>query len=172
MYALPATTSADGVCRFDGFAHHGFWADEVAVNRARFGDVVAAGRSDTTGDAITVNMTGSAPNALFPGTDTFDVGSQTIVLGNSGSPSGSLGNVGTGGVVAGGLIAADGDSTGTVTARPLRVLVGFPQSFSSSSSATAQLASVRPAERRARQLLRPEKAMSGHHEKKWETVFS
>lgn len=34
---------------------------------------------------VTVNVTGSTPNGLFPGTDTSDVGSQTIVLGNSSS---------------------------------------------------------------------------------------
>jgi hypothetical protein len=38
--------------------------------------------TDTTVGTSTVNVTRSTPNGLFSGTDTFDVGSQTIVLGN------------------------------------------------------------------------------------------
>jgi hypothetical protein len=123
--------------------------------------------TDTTGGTITVNVTGSIPNDLFSGTDTFDVGSQTIVLGNSGSTLfGSLGNVTAGDVVAGGLIAPSGANASIVEATPLQVLVDFPQSSSSNSSATAQQASIRRAERRALKLLRHEKAKYGHHKKK------
>jgi hypothetical protein len=122
--------------------------------------------TDATAGTITVNETRSFPNGLFSGTDTFDVSSQTIVLGNSGSTlSGSLGSVSTGDVVAGGLIAPSGESAATVESTPLQVLVDFPQS-SSTSSATATKASIGRAERRALELLRLEKAKHGHHEKK------
>jgi hypothetical protein len=118
--------------------------------------------TDTTNGTISVNVTGSIPNGLFSGADTFDVGSQTIVLGNSRSTVfGSLGNVQTGDVVAGGLIASSGESAATVESTPLQILVDFPQSSASSSSATAQKASIRRAERRALKLLRREKANYG-----------
>lgn len=95
-----------------------------------------------TGAAISVNVTDSLPNGLLSGTDTFDVGSQTIVLGNSSSTLvGSLRDLSTGEVVAGGMITA---SAGTIESTPLEVLVDFPQS---SSSANA------------------EKASHGHHQK-------
>jgi hypothetical protein len=124
--------------------------------------------TDTTAGTVTVNVTGSTPNALFSGTDTFDVGSQTIVLGNSGNTLfGSLGSVSTGDVVAGGLVAPSGEAAGTVESTPLQVLVDFPQpSSSSTSSANAQKASIRRAERRALKLLRREKAKYRHHKKK------
>lgn len=123
--------------------------------------------TDTTNGTVSVNVTRSFPNGLFSGADTFDVGSQTIVLGNSGSTLfGSLGNVQTGDVVAGGLIAPSGESAATVESTPLQVLVDFPQPSSSNSSATAQRASVRRAEHRALRLLRREKAKYGHHRKR------
>jgi hypothetical protein len=125
--------------------------------------------TDTTTGTVTVNVTGSTPNGLFSGTDTFDVGSQTIVLGNSGGTLfGSLTNVAAGDVVAGGLIAPSGESASTVESTALGVLVDFPQSSSSSSSSTsaqAEKASIRRAERRAVKLLRREKAKHGHHKK-------
>jgi hypothetical protein len=123
--------------------------------------------TDTTTGTVTVNVTGSTPNGLFTGTDTFDVGSQTIVLGNSGGTlSGSLTNVAAGDVVAGGLIAPSGESASTVESTALGVLVDFPQTSSSSStSAHAEKASIRVAERRALKLLRREKAKHGHHKK-------
>jgi hypothetical protein len=122
--------------------------------------------TDTTAGTVTVNVTSPVPNGLLSGTDTFDVGSQTIVLvlGNSGSTLvGSLGSVTTGDVVAGGLIAPSGASASTIESMPLQVLVDFPPS---SSSATGQQASIRRAERRALKLLRREKAKYGHHKKK------
>jgi hypothetical protein len=123
--------------------------------------------TDTTNGTVTVNVTSSIPNGLFSGTDTFDVGSQTIVLGNSGSTLfGSLANVTTGDVVAGGLIAPSGETASTVESSPLQVLVDFPQSSSSSSTATTQQASIRRAEHRALKLLRREKAKYGHHKTK------
>ena len=120
---------------------------------------------DTSGGSVSVNVTSSIPNGLFSGTDTFAVGSQTIVLGNSGSSLfGSLSEVQTGDVVAGGLIAPGGESAGTVESSPLRVLVDFPQS--SSASSTTQQASIRRAERRALKLLRRQKAKYGRHKKR------
>jgi hypothetical protein len=120
-----------------------------------------------TAGTITVNVTTSPPNGLFSGTDTFDVGSQTIVLGNSGSTLfGSLSKVSTVDVVAGGVIAPSGESAGTVQSSPLGVLVDFPQSSSSSSTpANAEKASIRRAEHRALGLLRREQAQHGHHKK-------
>jgi hypothetical protein len=124
--------------------------------------------TDPTAGTVTVNVTGSFPNGLFSGTDTFDVGSQTIVLGNSGSTLfGSLGSISTGDAVAGGLVAPSGATASAVESTPLQVLVDFPQSSSSStSSANAQKASIRRAERRALKLLRRENAKHGHHKKK------
>jgi hypothetical protein len=123
---------------------------------------------DTTAGTVSVNVMDSIPNGLFSGTDTFDVGSQPIVLGNSGSTLfGTLSNVSTGDVVAGGVIAPSGESASTVQSTPLGVLVDFPQSSSSSSaSANADKASVRRAEHRALKLLRREQAKHGHHKKK------
>ncbi len=50
---------------------------------------------------VTVNVTGPIANGIFSGADTFSVGSQTQVLGNT--------NLATGDV-AGGLIAPNGES--------------------------------------------------------------
>ncbi len=122
--------------------------------------------TDATSGTVSVNVTSSIPNGLFSGTDTFDVGSQTIVLGNAGSTLfGSLSNVKPGDVVAGGLIASSGESASTVESSPLQVLVDFPQASTSTTSSTAQKASIRRAERRAMKLLRREKAKYGHHKK-------
>jgi hypothetical protein len=91
----------------------------------------------TSTDTINVNGTRPISNGLFCGTDTFDVGSQTIVLG--------------------GLIAPRGGSAATVESTPLQVLVDFPSS-SSSASTIATKASIRRAERRAPKLLCHQKA--------------
>lgn len=117
--------------------------------------------TDTAAGSVTVNVTSSIPNGLFSGTDTFDVGAQTIVLGNSGS---SLAGVQTGDVVAGGVIAPSGEAAATVESMPLQVLVDFPRS--PASSATTQQASIRLAEHRALKLLRREKAKYGRHKRK------
>jgi hypothetical protein len=124
--------------------------------------------TDTSAGTITVNVTSSIPNGLFSGTDTFDVGSQTIVLGNSDeTPFGSLSGVTPGDVVAGGLRAPSGTSAATIESTPLEVLVDFPQSTSSSSSsASADRASTKRAEHRALKLLRREQAKHGHHKQK------
>jgi hypothetical protein len=49
-----------------------------------------------------VNVTGHTPKGMFSGADTFGVGSQTKVLGNT--------NLAPGNILAGGLIAPSGGS--------------------------------------------------------------
>jgi hypothetical protein len=62
--------------------------------------------SSTTSGSVTVDVTSSIPSGLLVGTDTFSVGPQTLVFGNSNSSLlGSPSNVSPGDVVAGGLIA-------------------------------------------------------------------
>lgn len=141
--------------------------DSAAGGGSLYAFVGTVSNVDTTSATISVNVMDSTPNGLFSGTDTFDVGSQTIVLGNSSSSLfGSLRDVSTGDVVAGGVIAASGESAGTIESTPLEVLVDFPQSSSSSgSSANAEKASIRRAERRALKLLRRAQATHGHHKK-------
>jgi len=141
--------SVEGWAPFDGNALYAF--------------VGTVAGTDTTTGTVTVNVTSSIPSGLFSGTDTFDVGSQTIVLGNSTNGLfGSLGAVSNGDVVAGGLIAASDETASTVESTPLQVLIDFPQMSSSSSSA----ASIRRAERRALRLLRRERATYGRHRRR------
>lgn len=118
--------------------------------------------ASSSAGTITVNVTSSIPTGMFAGADTFTVGPQTIVLGNSGSSLfGSLANVGQGDVVAGGLIGPAGETAGAAETAPLQVLVDFPASTSPGTTA-----SIRRAEHRALRLLRRERAKLGHHHKK------
>lgn len=144
------------------------FAPASASEKALYAFVGTVASVDAASATISVNVTRSIPNGLFSGTDTYDVGSQTIVLGNSGnSLFGTLSRASTGDVVAGGVLAAAGESAATVESSPLGVLVDFPQtSSSSSSSAGAETASITRAQRRALKLLRREQAESGHHQKK------
>lgn len=138
------------------------WAPPV--QNSFYGFVGTVTGADTTAGTVSVNVTNSIPSALFSGADTFTVGSQTMVLGNS---SGSLAGVSTGDVVAGGLFAPSGESAGTVESTPLQVLVDFSSmapSPLSSSSVTG--ASISKSEHRALRMLRHEKAKLRHHERK------
>jgi hypothetical protein len=123
--------------------------------------------SGTTSNSVTVNVTSSIPSGLFSGADTFTVGPQTIVLGNSSSSLfGSLSSVSTGDVVAGGLVGPSGQSASTIESDPLQVLVDFPTSSSSSSTTPASTsASIKRAERKALKLLRQEKRKLDRHHK-------
>jgi hypothetical protein len=119
--------------------------------------------ASTTSSSVTVNVSNSIPSALFSGTDTFTVGSSTIVLGNSGS---SLSSVAPGDVVAGGLLGPSGQSASTIESDPLQVLVDFPASLSPGSSTSSTSSSTKRAERKALKSLRQEKAKLGRHHKK------
>ncbi len=111
-----------------------------------------------------VNVTGPFPKGIFSGADTYPVGSQTKVLGNT--------NLAPGDIVAGGLIAPSGESATAVGSTPLQVLVDFaPQTSSTSSSAmTAEM--TRRAERRALEMLRHEQARLGRHHEKFRIARS
>jgi hypothetical protein len=120
--------------------------------------------TDTTSspETVSVSITGSTPTGLFTGTDTFDVGPGTFVLGGAGgSLLGSLSNVAVGDVVAGGLVATGGQTAAAIEADPLRVLVDFPAG-SSSSAGTAALRHLRRTDLdRAMRLLRKDRARFG-----------
>ncbi len=110
----------------------------------------------TASGTVTVNVTASVPTGMFSGADTFTVGSQTKVVGNT--------NLGIGDVVAGALIAPSGQSASTVASTPLQLLVDYPPASSSPASATAE--QIKRAERRALEMLRAEQAkLARHHEK-------
>jgi hypothetical protein len=106
--------------------------------------VNAMRQTTTSTETINVNKTRPIANDLCCATDTFDVGSQTIVLG---------------------LIAPGGCSAATVESTSLYVLVDFPSSPSSSST-IATKASIRRAERRAPKLLCHQKAKPGRQRQK------
>lgn len=101
----------------------------------------------TGSGAVTVNVTSSFPTGLFSGADTFSVGSQTKVVGST--------NLATGDTVAGGMIAASGESASTVESTPLQVLVGLPTTTPSPSIfATGE--QLKRVERRALEMLHRE----------------
>jgi hypothetical protein len=120
--------------------------------------------TDTTSspETVSVNVTGSTPAGLFTGTDTFDIGPGTFVLGGAGgSLLGSLGNVTTGDVVAGGLVTTGGQAASAIEADPLQALVDFSASSPSSSSA-ASLRRIRRADlKKAMELLRKDRVKGG-----------
>jgi hypothetical protein len=124
----------------------------------------------TTPETVSVNVSESTPTGLFTGTDTFDVGPNTFVFGGpNGSLFGSLGDLSVGDVVAGGLISQGGQTASAVESDPLQVLVDFPTSSSSSSSA-AQVSHQRAADlRKALKLLgkhaTTDKKHKKHHKK-------
>lgn len=125
------------------------WAPPA--QNALYAFVGTVSSTDTTAGSITVNVTASVPQGLFSGADTFTVGPQTLVLGNT---SGSLSGVSQNDVVAGWVTAPSGESASTVESTPLQGLVDFP---TSSSSASATSASIRRAEHRAMRLVHREK---------------
>jgi hypothetical protein len=113
--------------------------------------------ASTGSGTVSVNVTSSFPTGMFSGADTFTVGSQTKVLGNT--------NLTPGDIVAGGLIAPSGESATTVGSTPLQVLVDFaPPTASPSTAVTAEM--TKRAEHRALEMLRHEKAkLDRRHDK-------
>ena len=102
---------------------------------------------------VTVNVAGPIPNGIFRGADTFSVGSQTKVLGNTNFATGD---------VAGGLIAPNRESASAVGSTPLQLLLDHaPASSSCSTAATAE--QMKRAERRALEMLRQEKSKFEQH---------
>ena len=94
-----------------------------------FVGTVSAVTPNTTagGGTVSVNVAESTPSGLFTGTDTFDVGPNTFVIGGpGGSLSGNLSDVSVGDVVAGGLTGAGNQTASAIESDPLSVLVDFP----------------------------------------------
>ncbi|MGH2860487.1 MAG: hypothetical protein ACRDLT_03160 [Solirubrobacteraceae bacterium] len=139
-----------------------------SIGNALYASVGTVTGTDTGAGTITVNVTRPVPNGLLSGADTFDVGSQTIGLGNSSDTLfGSLGNATPGDLIADRLIAPSAESASTPESTPLRVLVDSPQTCSSStSSASAPKASNSRVGHRALRPLRREKAKYGHDKSK------
>ena len=91
---------------------------------------------DTTAGTVTVTTTVSLPSSLSaPGSSaTYTVGSHTFIIGGSSggvltslfSSGGSLSDVATGDIVAGALIAPQGDTPAQIGALPLMVMLDFP----------------------------------------------
>lgn len=98
--------------------------------------------ADTSAGTVTVNVSNSFPSGLAdPNTSaSFTVGEQTLILGgsSSGSPvsglGGSLSDVSTGDIVAGGLVGSSGETLSQVEAQPLAVLLDLPAPPASSTS--------------------------------------
>ena len=94
---------------------------------------------DTTAGTLTVEVAESVPSGLVPAASnpaTFTISTNTLVLGGSsgdGLLGGSLGDVNTGDVVAGGMIGTAGETLSQVESTPLQVLVDFPAATTTSS---------------------------------------
>lgn len=96
---------------------------------------------DTTAGTVTVTVTNSIPTGLITGSATFTVSADTLVLGGNatnGLFGGSLMGVSVGDVVAGGLIGTAGETVAQVEAMPLQVLIDFPVSSTTTSTAKAK----------------------------------
>jgi hypothetical protein len=114
------------------------------------------------GQGTVVNVTRPCPKGISSSADTYPVGSQTKVLGNT--------YLAPGDSVAGGPIAPSGERATAVGSTPLQVLFDFaPQTSSTSSSAmTAEM--TRRTERRALEMLRHEQARLGRYHEKFRIV--
>jgi len=87
--------------------------------------------------SLTVNVSSSLPSGLFTGSQTFQVGSQTMIFG--GTPStmfGSPPTISAGDVVVGGEINMGGLTAAQVEANPLQVLVDFTSAPAPPSTTT------------------------------------
>ena len=104
---------------------------------------------NTTADTVTVSVTNSLPSGLVPAASnpaTFTVSGQTLFLGGSaanGLFGGSLNDVGTGDVVAGGEIGAAGETLSQVESTPLQVLIDFPAAPGSSTTSSSDRTQAR-----------------------------
>jgi hypothetical protein len=132
-----------------------------------FVGTVSGTDTTTSPETVSVNVTESTPTGLFTGTDTFDVGPSTFVLGGAGgSLLGSLSNIATGDVIAGGLVSTGSQAASAIEADPLQVLVDFPASSSSSTSAAALRHARRADLKKAMKLLRKDRDRFGGKHKK------
>lgn len=120
---------------------------------------------DTTKGTVTVNVSHGLPSSVIAagGTDSFTVGSGTVVLGGSGSGLvTSLSDVSAGDIVAGGLIAPAGDTLAQVEALPLKVLFDIPSPTQVANSAAKIARAKRHAFQHALSLLK-KKHLHKHH---------
>lgn len=95
---------------------------------------------DTTADTVTVSVSASIPSGFFTSPATFTVSPDTLILGGNatgGLFGGTLSGVTVGDVVAGGEIGISGETAAQVEASPLRVLIDFPVSSTSTATTTA-----------------------------------
>ena len=107
---------------------------------------------DTTAGTVTVNTTVSLPSSLAaPGSSaTYTVGPHTFIIGGSSggvltslfSSGGSLTDVATGDIVAGALIAPQGDTAAQIDALPLTVMLDFPAPAGLTASARLRTAAA------------------------------
>jgi hypothetical protein len=123
--------------------------------------------TDPTNGTVTITVTRSLPSALAPANSsvTLSVTADTLVLGGSSSSlfGGSLTDVSTGDIVAGGLLAPSGDTLAQIEALPLRVLLDLPVSSSSSTSSAQVAKEKRKALQRALRLLGDKSVTTKHH---------
>jgi hypothetical protein len=129
--------------------------------------------TDTTKGTVTLTVTASLPSGLAAANSsvTLTVSSDTLILGGTSSTGfgNTLANVSTGDIVAGGLIAPQGDTLAQIEALPLQILVDLPASSSSSgssgsSSTTTTSAAKQKALKQALKLLRTK--TTSHHRTK------
>ncbi|HEV3055324.1 MAG TPA: hypothetical protein VGX45_11765, partial [Solirubrobacteraceae bacterium] len=97
--------------------------------------------TDTTKGTVTLTVTASLPSGLAAANSsvTLTVSSDTLILGGTSSTGfgNALANVSTGDIVAGGLLAPQGDTLAQIEALPLQILVDLPVSSSTSSSGSS-----------------------------------
>lgn len=101
---------------------------------------------DTSAGTVTVNVQRSLPSDLVPAgspPQTFTVGASTLILGGSSSLfGGTLGGVSVGDIVAGGLLAAPGQTLVQIESTPLAVLLDLPAGTLPSGHASSARARV------------------------------
>lgn len=115
------------------------YARTVKVPYGFVGTVASTDTTDTP-NTITVDVTKSWPSGLFSGDDVFTIGTDTRVMTMSGK---ALTDVNVGDTVAGGVFAPAGQTAAQIEADPLKFLVDFPGTSSSSSSSSIHKAEAK-----------------------------
>ena len=96
--------------------------------------------TDTTNGTVTLTVTQSFPSGLAAANSsvTLTVSSHTLILGGTSSTGfgSTLANVSKGDIVAGGLLAPQGDTLTQIEALPLQILLDLPASSSTSTTTT------------------------------------